>query len=597
MLPSMQFSNLGLTQRNVFWINEIYSVGGKPLLDLFQIIDNLPLNKIVITYLRSLSSIIFQDNLVTGIMIAAAIFITSRITFVLTMLGFISAYLFAHFIGSDMASLSFYNIGANYILLAIAAGGFFTIPSRYSYLWAVILVPVLSMLILFMRNLPGMDHLPLFSLPFSVISILFLYFLGLRVNPGKLKTTIIQHYSPEINLYTYINNADRLTGFSFFPFRLPFWGEWKISQGYDGKHTHKGEWKGAIDFVIEDEEDKGYSPDPYTLENYFCYNKPVLAAADGIITEIIDNVADNEPGKVDTVKNWGNTVIIRHSEHLYTQMSHLKSGSFRKRKGDYVTAGEVVASCGNSGRSPEPHLHFQVQSTPSPGSKTVDYPFSYYLKKEGDRNILRSYTVPAESDRVINVETDALLKNSFDFQPGMILSFNYTENSPDKKEARWEVFTDAYNSKYLYCAGSESYAYFVNDGTMFYFTAFYGDQKSLLFHFYLAAYKIFLGTCREIEIKDNYPLHIINRNRVALWLHDIIAPFHQYLKINYISRFIWSDSAMSPERIRLDFRIERSLFSRTYNEGTGNIVIAGNKVSEFTIETGKGRIWAQNSDI
>jgi murein DD-endopeptidase MepM/ murein hydrolase activator NlpD len=496
-----------------------------------------------------------------------------------------------------MASISFYNIGSNYILLAIAAGGFFTIPSRYSYLWALILVPVLSMLILFFRNIPGMDHLPLFSLPFSVISILYLYFLGLRVTPGKLKTTIIQHYSPEINLYTFINNADRLTGFSFFPFRLPFWGEWKISQGYDGKHTHKGDWKSAIDAVIEDDSGKMYSPDPNTLENYFCYNKPVIAPADGIIVEIIDNVDDNEPGIVNTVKNWGNTVIIRHSDHLYTQMSHLKAGSFRKRKGDYVSAGEVIAACGNSGRSPEPHLHFQVQSAPSPGSKTLEYPFSYYLKKDEESYLLRSYTVPAEGDRIINVETDALLKNAFDFQPGMILNFNFTQNNSEKKEARWEVFTDAFNSKYLYCAGSGSYAYFVHDGTMFYFTAFYGDQKSLLFHFYLSAYKIFLGTNREIEITDNYPLHIINRNRVVLWLHDLVAPFHQYLKINYSSRVAWSDSVLSPEKVKLDFRIERSVFSKRSKEGAGNIIISGNKVSEFTLETGKSRIWAQNSDI
>jgi murein DD-endopeptidase MepM/ murein hydrolase activator NlpD len=496
-----------------------------------------------------------------------------------------------------MASFSFYNIGANYILLAIAVGGFFTIPSRHSYMWAVILVPVLSMLILFMRSIPGMDHLPMFSLPFSIISILFVYFLRLRVNPGKLKTTVIQHYSPEINLYTYINNSDRLTGFSYLPLKLPFWGEWKISQGYDGKHTHKGEWKNALDSVITDEGGRQYASDPYRNENYFCYNKPVIAPADGIIAEIIDNVEDNEPGKIDTVKNWGNSVVIRHSDFLYTQMSHLLAGSIKKRKGDYVIAGEIVAACGNSGRSPVPHLHFQVQSNPSPGSKTIEYPFSYYLTKDGNSYLLRSYTVPAEGETVKNVDTDPVLKNAFDFQPGMILSYNYTEGDSEKREARWEVFTDPYNTKYLYCADSGSYAYFVNDGTMFYFTAFYGDNKSLLFYFYLAAYKIFLGNCREIEIKDNYPLHIISRNKIRLWLHDLVAPFHQYLEINYMSRFIWSDSVLSPQKMKLEFRIERSLFNRKSNEASGNIIISGKKVSEFTLETDKIRIWAQNSDI
>ena len=250
LLPSGQFANLGLTQRNVFWMNEMYAIGGKPLLDFFQTIDNLPLSKMVIVYLRSMSSIFFQDNLVAGILIAIALLVSSRITFLLSVTGFISAYLFAHFIGSDMASFSFYNIGANYILVAIAIGGFFTIPSRFSFLWAMLLVPLSSLIILFMRKLLGYFQLPLFSLPFSIVTILFIYFLILRVKPGKLILTQIQHFSPEINLYTYINSVDRLTGSKYFPLHLPFWGEWTVSQGYNGKYTHKGEWSKAIDLVI-----------------------------------------------------------------------------------------------------------------------------------------------------------------------------------------------------------------------------------------------------------------------------------------------------------------------------------------------------------
>jgi len=597
ILPSGQLTNIGLTQRNVFWINEMYSVGGKPLLDLFQTIDNLPLNKLVTTYLRSLSSIIFQDNLLTGILIAFAIFITSRITFFLTILGFISAYIFAHFIGADMASMSFYNIGANYVLLAIAAGGFFTIPSKYSYLWAVVLIPILSMFILFLRNLPGFNDLPMFSLPFSIISITFLYFLGLRIYPGKLKTTVIQHYSPEVNLYTFINDSDRLSVFRFLPLHLPFWGEWTISQGYNGKHTHKGDWKDALDTILTDENGKQYSPTPYKNESYYCYNKPVIAPADGTVMDIIDNIDDNEPGKINTVQNWGNTIVIRHADSLFTQISHLKKGSFRKKKGDFVQNGELLALCGNSGRSPEPHLHFQVQTTPMAGSRTLKYPFSYYLKKNGDKWQLKSYSIPSEGDRIMNVTGDSLLKASFDFQPGMILRFSYSVNNSEKKIAKWEVFTDAFNNKYFFCQDSQSYAYFVNDGTMFYFTAFYGDQKSLLFHFYLTAYKIFLGHYPEIEINDRFPLHIIKRNSISLWVHDLAAPFHQYLKVNYTSKVIQSDSALNPAFIELGIKITRSVFSKLNSEFTGKITLGNKRISEFTIETSNTRICAQNTDI
>jgi urea transporter/murein DD-endopeptidase MepM/ murein hydrolase activator NlpD len=597
MLPSGQFSNIGLTQRNVFWINEMYSVGGKPLLVLFQTIDNLPLNRMIIIYLRSLSSIIFQDNLVTGILIAFAILISSRITFLLTILGFVSAYLFAHFIGADMASLSFYNIGANYVLLAIAVGGFFAIPSRYSFLWAVLLVPVLSMVILFLRNLSGLSELPLFSLPFSLVSITFIYFLGLRVKPGKLKTTVFQHYSPEINLYTFINNSDRLTGYKYLPLHLPFWGEWIVSQGYGGKHTHKGDWQNALDMILTDENKKAYGSTPYQNENYYCYNKPVIAPADGTVAEIIDNIDDNEPGKVNTRQNWGNTIVIKHADNLFTQISHLKKGSFKKNKGDFVRNGELLALCGNSGRSPEPHLHFQVQATPTPGSKTLEYPYSYYLQKEGDKYQLRSYKIPSEGEQIINVATDPLLKASFDFQPGMIIKFNYQVNNSEKRDAKWEVFTDAYNARYLYCSDTQSYAYFVNDGTMFYFTTFHGDQNSLLFYFYLTAYKVLLGHYPEIVTEDLFPLHMIRRNSLSMWLHDLAAPFHQYLRIHYSSRIKWSDSALNPTRIQLEMNIDRSVFKRMRSECSGNLILSDNSISEFTLETSNTMIWAQKTDI
>lgn len=597
MLPSGQMTNLGLTQRNIFWINEMYSYGGKALVDIFQVIDNLPLNKMVVIYLRSLSSIIFQDNLLAGIIIALAILIASRITFFLSLLGFVTAYLFAAFIGSDMASFSFYNIGANYILLAIAVGGFFTIPSRYSFLWAVLLIPVLSMVILFLRTITGHTGMPLFSLPFSLVTIVFVYYLKLRVEPGPLRCTIIQHYSPEVNLYTYINNRDRLTGYRFMPFFLPFWGEWTVYQGYDGEYTHKGEWKSALDFVISDESSKLYSGTPFSNESYYCYDKPVLAPADGIIVEVIDNVADNEPGKVNTEKNWGNTIVLKHADHLYTQLSHLREGSFRKKKGEYVRKGDLLASCGNSGRSPESHLHFQVQSSPAVGSKTTEYPFAYYLRNENNVKILCSYTIPALNDRITNVTAEQFLVSAFDLQPGMNLGFTYSIGGSQTRSVKWEILTDIYNDKYIYCSESKSYAYFVNDGIMFYFTAFYGDQRSLLFSFYLTFYKIFLGYYPDVEIADRYPLHIIKNTSPALWIHDFIAPFHQFLEIRYKNRIGWSDAAINPESIQLDVSISKVLAGREKQTGTGKVIVEGKKIKEFNLDFAGNKIWAKNSDI
>jgi urea transporter/murein DD-endopeptidase MepM/ murein hydrolase activator NlpD len=597
LLPSGQLANLGLTQRNVFWINEMYAIGGKPLLDFFQTIDNLPLNQMVTVYLRSLSSIIFQDNLITGILIAIALLLSSRIAFVLSITGFITAYLFAHLIGSEMASFSFYNIGANYILVAIAAGGFFTIPSRYSFLWVVLLVPLTSLIILFMTKIGTYVQLPFFSLPFSIVVISFIYFMILRVKPGKLILTQFQHYSPEVNLYTFNSSLDRMTGNQYFPLLLPFWGEWTVSQSYAGKFTHKGEWENAVDFVLVDEMNSTHKGNSKLTEDFYCYNKPVIAPADGTIVEIIDHIDDNEPGKVNSTHNWGNTVIIKHTNNLYTQLSHLRPGSFRLKKGDYVRQGEIVAYCGNSGRSPEPHLHFQVQATPLTGAKTLYYPFGYYLHNSVNILQIRSFTIPSEGDHISNISTNPLLKNAFDFQPGMILKFRYENEKGVQRNASWEVFTDSYNNKYIYCSETQSTAFFVNDGTMFYFNSFYGDHKSLLYFFYLAAYKVLLGYYENIEITDIFPLHIIRKNRLSLWLNDFIAPFYQLLKVYYYNKPVLSDSPVNPGTISLSSRIQLSYFSKSITEGTGAIVLSDNQLKEFSFESYKSKIWAQRTDI
>jgi urea transporter len=599
LLPSGQLANLGLTQSNIFWINEMYSVGGKTLLDFFQTIDNLPLSQMIIVYLRSLSSILFQDNLLTGILIAAAILFVSRITFLLSFTGFITAYLFAHLIGSDMASFSFYNIGANYILVAIAVGGFFTIPSRYSFLWVVLLIPLTSLVILFMTKLSTYIQLPFFSLPFSLIVISFIYFLILRIKPGKLILTQIQNYSPEVNLYSYNCSVARASGNQYFLLQLPFWGEWFVSQGYDGNFTHKGEWGRAIDFVLVDEKNNTHDTVSNSCEDFYCYRKPVISPADGVIVEIIDHIDDNEPGKVNTVQNWGNTIIIKHLDFLYSQLSHLQAGTFKVKKGDFVRQGDVLALCGNSGRSPEPHLHFQVQATPLPGAKTLAYPFSYYFVKQNSGLQLRSFCEPLEGDIVSNIEPVALMKEAFNFQPGMILKFKYdgSKVSDKDKVVSWEVFTDAYNYKYLYCSETQSAAYFINDGVMFYFTSFYGDQKSLLYAFYLTAYKVLLASYSTIELTDMFPLHIIGKNRLSLWLHDFVAPFYQYIKAQYTIKNVWSDSPVNPGHIRLSTGIKISYFKSVRDDGSGTIVLYDNHITEFSFSSNSLKICATRADI
>lgn len=592
ILPSAAFENLGLTQRNIYWMNEMYSMGGSSLLNFFQSINSLPVHNLIDIYLRSLSSIFFQDNLISGILIAIALLICSRITFSLSIIGFLSAYFFAQFSGAGIASINYYNIGANYIMVAIALGGFFVIPSRYSYTWVVLLVPLTTLVLLFFTKLFDFVQLPVFSLPFSFVVILFVYFLQMRTKVTKFFLTPVQYFSPENNLYTFNNNKDRNAQFLYFPLSLPFWGEWTVSQGHDGEHTHKGEWGKAFDFVIQDENKKTYDSSGLLCEHYYCYNKPVLAPADGFVEEIIDNIDDNEIGKVNTYNNWGNTIIIRHLNGLYTQMSHLKKGTFKVSKGEFVKCGDLLAHCGNSGRSPEPHLHFQIQISPLVGSKTIDYPFGYYINTKNHKQSLSQFQKPEKDDIISAVSHNFSLKNAFEIMPRTAFTFKSVNNKGLEVTEHWEAFTDAYNLKYLYCKETESTAYYINDGLMFYFTAFYGDKNSLLYYFYLSVYKVFLGEIINLEVKDAMPLNMIRKKKIGIFLHDFIAPFCNFIQLKYSIKTNTNLNDITAGDIALSSSVFVSVFGKNKTESSSVITLKNNSIAEFSYKTGKTKITA-----
>jgi len=61
--------------------------------------------------------------------------------------------------------------------------------------------------------------------------------------------------------------------------------------------------------------------------------------------------------------NDGNMVIIKHSnpEGIFiTEYGHLKNGSINVKPGDYIKRGQKIGEVGSSGRSTNPHLHFDI---------------------------------------------------------------------------------------------------------------------------------------------------------------------------------------------------------------------------------------------
>lgn len=62
----------------------------------------------------------------------------------------------------------------------------------------------------------------------------------------------------------------------------------------------------------------------------------------------------------------GNHLVLDLGDGTPAAYAHLRRGSLAVRVGDTVRAGQVLARCGNSGNSSEPHLHFQLMDGPDP---------------------------------------------------------------------------------------------------------------------------------------------------------------------------------------------------------------------------------------
>ena len=294
------------------------------------------------------------------------------------------------------------------------------------------------------------------------------------------------------------------------------------------------------------------------LGDYYCYDKQVLAPAEGTIELIVDNIPDNQVGDVDTKNNWGNTVIIRHSDFLFTSMSHLKPGSITVKTGERVKTGDIIARCGNSGRSPYPHLHFQFQSTPYIGSVTLDYPFSHYILHGENHFNLRSFEYPLLDQEVSNIEKHDLLDQAMHLIPGKKMSFDIINNGHSRRE-EWEVLTDPYNNSYISCPGSRSRAWFTNDGNMLFFTHFQGDKKSLLYYFFLATYKLQSGFYQDLVLRDNYPLNLTFRQPL-LSLQDFLALFWRFFGSEYEMKYAWIDNEIMANEIRLESSATNVMF-------------------------------------
>ncbi len=356
---------------------------------------------------KMFGSILFQDNFVSSLIVISAIGLYSRITLGYGLWGALLGLLTYRFINGTLDGFH----GLNYVLTAMALGGFFLVANRHIFALVTLGVVAAGIIdrsaVLLLGTISGGGiSLPTLALAFNVVTLLILYPIKTnwlkRVGDNQITPVPLALVrSPETNLRWQEKSARAASQRTMLT--LPFMGEWTVLQGNDGEWTHKGAGRFAWDFVITNPAGKQHRNFGLQVADYFAFGLPVLSPAPGTVVEVVGDIEDNQPRTADLERNWGNYIILDHGNGEFSELSHFKQNSLVVAVGQFVQRGQVLGSCGNSGRSPVPHIHYQLQRETKLGGTTIPACFT-----EGMINHRIGVNInPIKDEKVSPVEVDA----------------------------------------------------------------------------------------------------------------------------------------------------------------------------------------------
>lgn len=190
----------------------------------------------------------------------------------------------------------------------------------------------------------------------------------------------------------------------------PFEGRWLVQNSPADRVPSHGTTRFAtsyaIDFVPVGENGRtaaitfGSLVRPEPASAFPGFGRPILAPVDGVVVGTHDGEPDHPAyrglpsiGYALTqarraAMGWaalaGNHILLDHGGAIVA-VCHLQRGSVGVRRGQKVRVGEVLARCGNSGNSTEPHVHVQAMSAPDPEhAEAIAVSFRGTLPASGD---------------------------------------------------------------------------------------------------------------------------------------------------------------------------------------------------------------------
>lgn len=213
---------------------------------------------------------------------------------------------------------------------------------------------------------------------------------------------------------------------------LPFDGKWIVgSTPADRIPSHGTDFLGvgyAIDFIAVDDKRRTSSKIGLKTflgsekpENFHSFGKSILSPISGKIIKVHDGEVDHNAyrsifaiipyifSQRKRVKEGikaiaGNYVIIKvENSDYYIAIVHLKKNSITVEENQDVVVGDIIAKCGNSGNSTQPHIHIQAMTSLNfNATKGIPLYFERYIqvKKRSNKEISRGVSFPEKGSLV-----------------------------------------------------------------------------------------------------------------------------------------------------------------------------------------------------
>ncbi len=448
--------------------------------------------------LRSLGAVLMVPTTAAGALVLLALLAWSRWAALLALLGYAAARLTYAALGGPDGDLELHLLGFNAILTAVALGGVFVVLSKASLVLAALTAATATLLGAALLQGLQVLELPVLAAPFVLVVAGTLLALVQRLGAGPLQLVRGSAGRPEEALDQVLQQARRYPPPGVPLLHLPVMGRWLVSQGPGGALTHQGLYAHAWDFEVQDDDGQRWRDAGTEPHHFYAFGAPVVAPADGTVVRAIGHLPDNPIGHVDTARNWGNALVIAHRGGVYSALCHLQQGSLQVREGATVVRGQLLARVGNSGRSPVPHLHLQVQASPEVGAPTIPAEFLQFIRtSQGERRYL-THASPAEGDLIEALQPDAELRTALALAPGNTWNWQFKGHATPQT---WTSTIDALGQRRL-VSDDASAGIYVDDS---YATVldFRGSPRSLLALFAVAAARVPFAADATVQWHDS----------------------------------------------------------------------------------------------